>query len=310
MSSQPKALPGGVWPVNFTPFDDKGRVDYDRTPSLVEFYIEAGCSGLFPAAGSGEMYHLTHEERARVARANVEAARGRIPVIASGGVGLNLAEQIDSVKALADTGIDAVILPSSALLTMGDYHRSSIKTDAMLRIADATDCKLGVYETPLPYHQVIEPDDVKRLAANPKFVYMKETGCELNAIKQKIKVAENSHLGIYPAHPVRFAETLDFGVTGLCAIMANILPGVCVKISQLPSAPAIELAAPLMEIEDALHAHNYPSSGKYLLSKLGGDILPISRKESSQHLTQKDTEAMDQLFDTKIVPLIEKANSL
>ena len=76
--------PGGVWPVMLTPFTRAGEVDTEGLTALVDWYIHMGAKGLFAACQSSEIYYLTLEERRLITRTTVKAARGRVPVIASG----------------------------------------------------------------------------------------------------------------------------------------------------------------------------------------------------------------------------------
>ena len=74
----------GSLPALVTPFKD-GAVDFDALKQLVEWQIEEGSTGLVPVGTTGESPTLTHEEHEAVVEATVEAAAGRVPVIAGAG---------------------------------------------------------------------------------------------------------------------------------------------------------------------------------------------------------------------------------
>ena len=64
-----------------TPFKDD-VVDEAAFQKLVEWQIEQGTHGLVPVGTTGESPTLSHSEHKRVVELCVEAASGRVPVIA------------------------------------------------------------------------------------------------------------------------------------------------------------------------------------------------------------------------------------
>jgi len=64
-----------------TPFDDRGRLNTDRIPPMVDHLLEMGVSGFYVCGTTGEGASLTGQERREVASAFVEAVRGRLPVL-------------------------------------------------------------------------------------------------------------------------------------------------------------------------------------------------------------------------------------
>src|SRR3546814_18502663 len=64
-----------------TPFRD-GRLDEEAFQRFVEWQIEEGTSALVSCGTTGESPTLSHEEDMRVTALCIEAAKGRVPVIA------------------------------------------------------------------------------------------------------------------------------------------------------------------------------------------------------------------------------------
>ena len=67
-----------------TPFRD-GAVDAAAFASLIDWQIKEGTQGLVPCGTTGESPTLSHEEHNLVVELCVEAAKGRVPVIAGTG---------------------------------------------------------------------------------------------------------------------------------------------------------------------------------------------------------------------------------
>ena len=72
----------GIFPAFYACYDDEGNVSKERTKALVEFLIEKGVSGLYVGGSSGECIYLGVQERKETLEAVMEAARGRITIIA------------------------------------------------------------------------------------------------------------------------------------------------------------------------------------------------------------------------------------
>lgn len=106
-----------MWPVLLTPFTPEGAVDYDALSRLIDWYEENGASGLFAVCQSSEVFYLSLAERISIA--SFIKRRARIPVIASGHVSYALDDQLDELRRVADTGVDAVILITNRLCEEG-----------------------------------------------------------------------------------------------------------------------------------------------------------------------------------------------
>src|SRR5215218_10806931 len=74
----------GAMTAMVTPFRD-GKVDEPRLREQIEFQISNGIDGLVPVGTTGESPTLDFPEHERVIELTVEAARGRVPVIAGTG---------------------------------------------------------------------------------------------------------------------------------------------------------------------------------------------------------------------------------
>lgn len=67
----------GITVAMITPFDEEGKVDVKMLSTLTKKLLDKGVNCLYPGGTTGEMVHLTVEERKLVAERVVEAAGGR-----------------------------------------------------------------------------------------------------------------------------------------------------------------------------------------------------------------------------------------
>jgi len=65
-----------------TPISDDGHIDYDRLAELTTFYVSHGIKAVIAAGTTGYCYTLTPEEHKRVVETVVQAAGGKMYVIA------------------------------------------------------------------------------------------------------------------------------------------------------------------------------------------------------------------------------------
>ena len=91
-----------------TPFKN-GAVDEKTFQRLVDWQIDEGTHGLVPVGTTGESPTLTHEEHTQVIELCIEAAAGRVPVIA--GAGSNSTEEAIALTRFAkEAGADAALV--------------------------------------------------------------------------------------------------------------------------------------------------------------------------------------------------------
>src|SRR4249920_3574333 len=72
----------GVFPYLVSPIDASGEVKAEVLARLCDDLIQAGIHGLTPLGSTGEFAYLSWAQRRRVVEVVIEAARGRVPVVA------------------------------------------------------------------------------------------------------------------------------------------------------------------------------------------------------------------------------------
>ena len=98
----------GLFTALITPFNDNG-VDEKAFQELVAWQADQGVQGVVPVGTTGESPTLSHDEHKRVVELAVEAAAGRIAVMA--GAGSNSTDEaISFVKHAKQAGADGVLI--------------------------------------------------------------------------------------------------------------------------------------------------------------------------------------------------------
>jgi len=141
-----------------TPFRD-GKIDETAFQDFIEWQIESGTHGLVPCGTTGESATLSDAEHQRVIALCVEAANGRVPVIA--GAGSN--ETSIAIK----YSKHAKTLGADAALVVTPYYNKPNQEGIYQHfkaIADAVDIPIVVYNIPGRSVVDITNDTMGRLA--------------------------------------------------------------------------------------------------------------------------------------------------
>lgn len=266
-------IPDGVWPTMITPFTEDGKIDFDALAHLVEWYIDRDVAGLFAVCQSSEMFFLTLDERVALARAVVELVDDRVGVIASGHISDRPEDQVREVERIAATGVEAVVLVTNRLALEGDPDDAWKRNLEQLLRQIPDDVPLGFYECPHPYKRLLTPELMAWCAATGRFIFLKDTSCDPDQIREKLAVAGD--IKLYNANAATLLGSLQDGAAGYSSVMGNIHPELyawlCRTWAEAPTAAA--RLQDFLGVASMLGARAYPVCAKYYLQLEG---LPIS----------------------------------
>jgi 4-hydroxy-tetrahydrodipicolinate synthase len=201
-----------------TPFRD-GKVDEATLRELVEFHVKSGTDGLVPCGTTGESPTLTHAEHKRVIEIVIEAAAGRIPVIA--GTGSNsTAEAIDMTVHAAKAGADGALLVSP-------YYNKPTQQGLYEHFRTIAEAAPGL---PLILYNIqgrtavnIETDTVARLAEIPNIVGVKEASGSLDQMTAVI-LACGPDFSVVSGDDSLTLPLMAVGGEGVISVVGNIVP--------------------------------------------------------------------------------------
>ena len=280
----------GAVPVLLTPFLPNGSIDNEALDELVEFYIHAGVSALFADCLSGEVFHLSTQERLDLARRVVKQAKGRIAIVAGANFAATLQEQAHELDTMYDTGATAAVVLISNL-----PHQDDI-VGQMLKLAELTSVPLGLYECPVPTHRVLDDEQIAILANSGRFVFMKDTIRDASMCVKKVRRAAGTPLRIFEANIRYTPDTLCAGGYGHCGVIANPCPELCAAYcdsSITDEAYRQHVYDSMMMVHELMNANNYPASAKYILGKRGLRIGTTMRAHDSALFTYEHRAALD-----------------
>ena len=250
-----------------TPFQDD-RVDEPALKRLVEFHISGGTSALVPCGTTGESATLSHEEHERVIELVVQAARGRIPVIAGTGSN-NTREAIRLTKHAKRVGADGALLISP-------YYNKPTQRGLYLHfkaVAEAVDIPLIPYNIASRTAVNIEPETIAKLVAElSNIVAIKEASGNLEQMSRILQLT-NRRIALLSGDDALTLPVLSIGGTGVISVVANLVPNDVAAMvhafEQGKVSQAIEWHDRLLPLVKAMFIETNPIPVKTAMGALG-----------------------------------------
>ena len=203
----------GSFVAMVTPFRN-GKVDEAKVRELVEFHTSHGTNGVIPCGTTGESPALSHDEHRRVVELVVEAAQGRIPVIA--GTGSNsTAEAIDLTRHAERAG-------AAGALVVNPYYNKPTQ-EGLYRhfraVAESVAIPILVYNIQSRTAVNVETATLERLVRDARNVVgVKEASGSLDQMSQVVAACGPDFLNW--GHFSKNSETS----AGVISVIANIVP--------------------------------------------------------------------------------------
>lgn len=261
----------GVVPVMLTPFTEQNAIDYPSLAALIDWYLEKGVDALFAVCQSSEMQFLSLPERVALARFVVDRVDGRIPVIASGHISDDVGAQIEELSAMAQTGIDALVLVTNHLDPRNEGSETFFATLNTLLDAVPENLPLGLYECPAPYRRLLSDEELSYCAGSGRFVVLKDVSCDLATVTRRVKLVAGTPLNIINANAAIAFPAIKAGSRGFSGVFTNFHPELYVWLyhhHQDNPALADELAD-FLSLAAVTETLGYPKNAKIYHQRQG-----------------------------------------
>src|ERR687895_36406 len=263
----------GVLPALITPFTDNGaHIDADALTAIVERLVRGGVAGLVPGGSTGEFTALTHSERRELVEATVEAAAGRVPVVAGTGA-LTTGETVELSVHAQQAGAAAVMIvppfydPLSWRELLAHYTA----------VAEAIDIPIMYYNLPSASGVTLDAAQYGELQRVAGVTCLKDTGGDAVAATELIQTDGPTLLNGWDT--LTFAA-LAAGVRAVVWGAASIVPEPCVELHRLliddiDLPAARELWATLWPLCRFLEGQSYPAAVKTACRLVGDTTGPV-----------------------------------
>jgi 4-hydroxy-tetrahydrodipicolinate synthase len=207
----------GVVPALVTPFK-RGGIDEEALGRHVEWVISEGVDAVLPCGTTGESPTLSHEEHNRVVALTVEAAGGRVPVLAGAGSN-STAEAVQMAR-------HAALVKADGLLLVSPYYNKPTQEGLwrhFTAVAEAAGLPVVLYNIPSRCGVNILPETMARLAAHPLIVGVKEASGDLNQMIRVIELCGPDFL-VTSGDDGLTLPLLSVGGGGVISVAANVIP--------------------------------------------------------------------------------------
>ncbi len=256
----------GSMPALVTPFKD-GAVDFGTLKRLVDWHIAEGSHGLVPVGTTGESPTLSHEEHGRVIECVVEAAAGRVPVIAGAGSN-NTDEAIYLMRYAHKVGADAA-------LVVTPYYNKPTQAGMIAHFTALHDCcELPIVIYNIPGRSVVDmsPETMSTLAKLPRIIGVKDATGDLARVSQQRITCGPDFLQVSGEDATAHGFNAQGGV-GCISVTANVAPKLCAQLQEACLAgdygTALAIQDRLMPLHQSIFAEPGLCGAKYAMSRLG-----------------------------------------
>jgi 4-hydroxy-tetrahydrodipicolinate synthase len=270
MMRLPKDFLKGSIPPLITPFRN-GKVDYDAYAGLVEFQVKNGSHGILVCGTTSEPSTLTIEERNRCVDVAVEAARGKVPIVAATG-SQSHAESLALTEHAEAAGADALLIVTPYYIRPPQRGLVAYYSD----IGKRTKLPWMIYHIPGRAAVSVTLETLDAIStACPNFVGMKHAVDDLGFVSKCL-----DHFGmdfrIFVGLEDLSYPMMAVGACGLMNAVGNLMPRklskMCELIWQGKMKEAQKIHYELSEINQAVFYDTNPIPMKYMMKRLG--IMP------------------------------------
>jgi len=217
----------GVFPYLVSPVDEAGRVKDEVLARLCEHLIAAGVHGLTPLGSTGEFAYLDWSQKRRVVEVTLDAAAGRVPVVA-GVAATTTAEAVRQAVELERLGCAGILAILEAYFPVPEdgvvaYFRA---------IAEAVACPVVLYTNPQFQRSDLSLRAIERLADVENIRYLKDASTNTGRLLSVMNRV-GDRLGIFSASAHIPACVMLLGGQGWMAGPACLIPRQSVQLYEL-----------------------------------------------------------------------------
>ena len=265
----------GVFPYIVSPIRADGSVDAEVLARMTDDFIKARVHGITPLGSTGEFAYLSSAQRRRVVEVVIEAAAGRVPVVA-GVASTTIADATAQARDYAAMGCDGILAILEAYFPIADegvynYFKA---------IADAVTLPVVLYTNPNFQRSDLSLPVIDRLSRIDNIGYIKDASFNTGRLLSIINKVEG-RMQVFAASAHIPACVMMIGGVGWMAGPACVAPRQSVALYETCKAGdwarAMALQKPLWSLNQAFAKHALAAAIKGGLKLQGyavGDPLP------------------------------------
>jgi 4-hydroxy-tetrahydrodipicolinate synthase len=213
-----------------TPFTTNGKLDEEGFKQNLNFQISNGIDGLVPLGTTGEAPTLTHEEKEKVIKLTVKAAKGKVPIIVGTG-SYSTQLTIEYTQQAAELGADM------ALIVTPYYNKPTQEGlyKHFKAITESTPLPIMVYNIQGRTGQNLETNTLRRIADLPNIIGVKEASGNISQVGEVIETIarHRPNFSVLSGDDANTLVLMALGGDGVISVISNLIPA---KVKQLVEA--------------------------------------------------------------------------
>lgn len=277
-----------------TPIDPEGVVDDDLLQRRIDRLAAAGVDSVCVLGSTGGYAYLGREQRQRAIKAAVEAAEGRVPVIAGVGAVTTADVRILARQAEAAGASGALLAPVSYV---------PLTDEEVFGLVEAADAAAGLpislYNNPVATRFTFQPPLIARLAALPNVRAIKMPAPADGDFAGEVARLGGGGLKVGYSGDANAIPALSAGAAAWYSISAGLFPRRSMALARAAKAGDLEearaIAAPLQPLWDIMRVHGGLRTMSAAAGMIGlGDFpppLPLRPPSGADHEALAETVA-------------------
>jgi 4-hydroxy-tetrahydrodipicolinate synthase len=257
----------GVFPYLVSPIDASGEVKADVLARLCDDLIRVGVHGLTPLGSTGEFAYLSWAQRRRIVEVVVEAAKGRVPVVA-GVASTTIADAISQTREFERLGCQGILAILEAYFPISDEG----VFEYFKAIADAVSLPVVLYTNPNFQRSDLSLPVIGKLSHVPNIRYIKDASSNTGRLLSIINRVEG-RMKVFSASAHIPVCVMLIGGVGWMAGPACVVPRQSVQLYDLCRRgdwnAAMEIQRPLWALNQAFAKYNLAACIKGALELQG-----------------------------------------
>lgn len=227
----------GVIPAFYACYDEAGNISPDRVRALTGYFIEKGVKGVYVNGSSGECIYQSVEDRKIVLENVMEAAQGKLTVIAH--VACNNTKDSEELAAHAQSlGVDAIACIPPIYFRLPEYAIAGYWNDIS---AAAPDTDFIIYNIPQLAGVALTMSLFAEMRKNPRVIGVKNSSMPVQDI-QLFKQAAGEDYIIFNGPDEQFISGRVIGAEGGIGGTYGVMPELFLKMDELVCSGEMEEA--------------------------------------------------------------------
>ena len=237
----------GIIPAFYACYDDEGKVSRERTKALTEFFVKKGVKGLYVGGSSGECIYQSVAERKEILEAVMEAAKGKLTVIAHVACN-NTADSCELAAHAESLGVDAIASIPPIYFHLPEHAIAQYWNDIS---AAAPNTDFVICNIPQLAGVALTMPLFKEMLKNPRVAAVKNSSMPIQDI-QMFKMEGGENFVVFNGPDEQLIGGLAIGADGAIGGTYGVMPELYLNIFELCKAGDYAAARKIQYAADAI----------------------------------------------------------